>query len=372
LLVAAPGVVGGRRSSPIRTVDVSASLAGALGVELPDVDGRAVPDLLPRPVGDQPRRAHYVAAPHEVHESDRRARTLERLAAEHHITRRAVERVDPVVRGLADRAPEVDRDLTDHERRIIYLERLASVRSTMAWVEQSEVPESLLVSVITPTRNRSSLLPRAIASVLAQSYARWEHVVIDDGSTDPTPEVLSKYDDDRVKVRRTTGVGECAARNRGLDAATGDVIVYLDDDNVLHPDWCKAVVWAFSQRPAVEVLYGARIIDDVQRATGREPGALPSVQFEPFDHEGLTRHNFADMGVMAHRSGLAEARFDESLRRYGDWDLFWRLTRHRPPLELPVLACYYSTEADNRMTRAGDTPEDVEQLRAKFARLLES
>lgn len=368
LFVRAPGVVPGRRPTPIRTVDVSASLAGALGVDLGDVDGRPVDDLLPSPGVDQPREAQ---PSHPRPAGDSRGRTLERLATEHHTTRREVERLSPLVGELAVAVPAHQDQLADHERRLSYLERLASIRSTMEWIAQADVPESVLVSVVTPTHNRSSLLPRAIASVSAQSYTRWQHVVVDDGSSDPTPEVLAKFDDERLVTLRTDGVRECAARNRGLAAATGEIIVYLDDDNVLHPDWCKAVVWAFTQRPDIDVLYGARIIDDVRRATGAGSGALPWLHFEPFDHDALTRNNFADMGVIAHRAGLREATFDESLRRYGDWDLLWRLTRDRAPLELPVVACYYSTEAEGRMTRDGDTPEDTDRLRAKFAALLQ-
>jgi glycosyltransferase involved in cell wall biosynthesis len=213
-------------------------------------------------------------------------------------------------------------------------------------------------------------LPRAIESVLAQEYRRLELVVVDDGSLDETPGVLGKFDDRRIRVVRTDGVGVCAARNRALDVVTGDVVAYLDDDNLMLPLWCKAVVWAFDQRPDANVLYGARLIDDVVRARKEGEGALPSMQFEAFDFDVLTEHNFTDMNVLAHRVGLPEGRFDESVSTYGDWDLFWRLTRHRPPIELPVIACHYSTDGDHRLSAHPDDLHDREAIRAKFARLL--
>jgi glycosyltransferase involved in cell wall biosynthesis len=180
---------------------------------------------------------------------------------------------------------------------------------------------------------------------------------------------LAKYPDARISVLRTDGLGVCAARNRALDVAAGDVIAYLDDDNVMTPWWCKAVVWGFTQRPDATVLYGARIIDDVVRARREGEGAMPSIQFEPFDHQRLTDHNFADMNVLAHRSGLVEARFDETVSGYGDWDLFWRLTRDAPPLELPVLACHYTTESPDRLSDEAGVVRDRAAIRAKLHRL---
>jgi glycosyltransferase involved in cell wall biosynthesis len=182
--------------------------------------------------------------------------------------------------------------------------------------------------------------------------------------------MLAKIDDERLHVVRTEGVGVCAARNRGLDVANGEIVAYLDDDNIMTPWWCKAVVWGFSQRPDAEVLYGARLIDDVVRARHEGEGAAPTMQFEPFDFDVLTHDNFTDMNVIAHRAGLPEARFDESVATYGDWDLFWRLTRHGTPLELPVVACHYFTDGEARLSLRPDDLEHRDALRAKFARLL--
>ena len=175
------------------------------------------------------------------------------------------------------------------------------------------------------------LLPRAIASLLAQEYANWELLVVDDGSTDDTAAVLDAIDDDRVRSLRGDHGGCCAARNLALDQVKGEVVVYLDDDNVMHPRWLKSVAWAFSQRPDVDVVMGARVIDDVDRVHDwRTAGGGPWIQFEPYDRERLEQGNVADIGVIAHRAGLPEARFDEQLVSYGDWDLFLRLTQDGP------------------------------------------
>ena len=96
------------------------------------------------------------------------------------------------------------------------------------------------------------------------------------------------------------------------------------------------MVWGFQTHPDTDVLYGARLIDDAERVHGTgPPGGWPWIQFNRFDRDSLLHGNLADIGVMAHRSGLPEARFDERLQEFGDWELFLALTEHRVPLELP-------------------------------------
>jgi predicted AlkP superfamily phosphohydrolase/phosphomutase len=381
LFAAGPGIAPGWRDEPIRMVDVSASLAGATGVELADVDGRSVPDLLPVPHGRspvQPRRKLPLAstrraAPDATAVPDRLARkaiTIDRLAVEHHRTRRLAERLGDSLAWVRDAVVGQGRVLDAHAERITSLERSASVRTVMDWISHVDVAETLKVSIVLPTRNRSDVLPRAIASVLAQSYPRWELVVVDDASTDDTPKVLHELDDARLVVVHGEGRGVCAARNLALEAVTGEVVVYLDDDNMLHPDWCKSVVWAFGQRPDADVVYGARVIDDILVAQGKGSGAVPFLHFEPFDRDRLTSDNFTDIGVLAHRAGMAEARFDEQLVQYGDWDLFWRLTRREAPLELPAIACLYTTTSAGRLSQGGDRDEEKALVRAKFQALL--
>jgi hypothetical protein len=85
----------------------------------------------------------------------------------------------------------------------------------------------------------------------------------------------------------------------------------------------------------------------------------------PFDRQQLIQDNLADIGVIAHRSGLPEAHFDESLREMGDWDLLLRLTRSKPPLPLPVLACFYSTQEPDRLTAGPTFDTDAARVREK-------
>jgi glycosyltransferase involved in cell wall biosynthesis len=236
------------------------------------------------------------------------------------------------------------------KRRIDEQNRQLQVRTVMDWIAVAPLRTAPLVSVVLPTRDRCGLLPRAIASVMGQSYDNWELLVVDDESVDGTPAFMAGIADERIRAFRGRGAGVCAARNVALAQARGALVAYLDDDNIMHPGWLKAVLWAFEQHPATEVLYGAFIVDDKARLAGHGKGQMPQLYFHSYSYRGAAKHNIADMGCIAHRAELPEARFDESLREFGDWDLFLRLTRHSKPLALPAIACFYTTDAPNRLS----------------------
>lgn len=89
-----------------------------------------------------------------------------------------------------------------------------------------------LVSVIIPTFNRAATITRAIDSVLKQSYSCFELIIIDDGSTDATLEILKKYEHiEKMKFFFQENLGVSVARNRGIDMATGEYICFLDSDD---------------------------------------------------------------------------------------------------------------------------------------------
>jgi len=92
------------------------------------------------------------------------------------------------------------------------------------------------VSVVIPTYNRADVLPRAVDSVLGQTVADLELVVVDDGSTDDTADVLASYDDDRLRyVAHETNRGANVARNTGIEAAEGEYVAFLDSDDEWKP-----------------------------------------------------------------------------------------------------------------------------------------
>jgi glycosyltransferase involved in cell wall biosynthesis len=258
--------------------------------------------------------------------------------------------------------------LDGHETRLARIERQVRIATVMAWIRQATLAAEPLVSIVIPTRDRAAVLPRAIASVVAQSYPNWELLVCEDGGSDEIAAVVGSFGDPRVRhvPGRPEGVG--AARNRGLDAAAGELIAYLDDDNRMHPDWVRSVVWAFEQRPAERSLYGAIVIDDTARHHGVEGAEMPSSWLEAYDPETIADANVADTSAIAHRAGIAEARWDEELVVMSDWDLIMRLGAVRAPLMLPAIACFYYSDVEGRLTgREADHERDRARIQRRAA-----
>ena len=111
---------------------------------------------------------------------------------------------------------------------------------------QPEPSGPVLFSVVLCTYNRSSLVGRAVRSVLSQRFEDMELIVVDDGSTDDTRSVLHSIDDPRLKVIRKPNEGPQRARNTGLDAAVGRYVVFLDDDDSVLPTWLTELAAAIS------------------------------------------------------------------------------------------------------------------------------
>jgi hypothetical protein len=254
---------------------------------------------------------------------------------------------------------EVERLADELDRTRLQAERTERILSSEAWL--AAVPRSQsLISVVTPTHDRATLLPRAIASVQAQTHTHWEMIIVDDHSTDETPNVLASLEDPRIRSFSARVRGSISARNQALAAATGEIIVYLDDDNLMLPSWLAAVAWAFDTHPGYDVVYGARVLE-------RERDTLPELHFVPYDRALLERVNFIDTNALAHRRAIEGTTWDTGLQGAADWDLALRLTAARPPLALPVRAALYSTSSPNRITNGPDSPRAVEIVRALHA-----
>ena len=115
-------------------------------------------------------------------------------------------------------------------------------------------------SIIVPTYNRESSIQNTLTGCFEQSYANFEIVVVDDGSTDATLAALQKIEDPRLVVVTQENAGPAAARNHGMRIARGEYLAFLDSDDVWYPNYLKTVDEAL-QQDANRVIYGRIIID---------------------------------------------------------------------------------------------------------------
>jgi glycosyltransferase involved in cell wall biosynthesis len=171
-----------------------------------------------------------------------------------------------------------------------------------------------LVSVIIPTYNSAHFLPDAVASVRAQKGARVEIVIVDDGSTDQTVEVLAELGPDIVYIRRENG-GPAAARNTGLRAARGAWIAFLDADDVWPEDKLEFQLERLLQDDTLDLVSGKTRYVAL-------PGCLPS-QIPPAVREPVSHIHLA--AALFRRSAFERIGFfDEGLRMGEDADWFLR------------------------------------------------
>ena len=105
-------------------------------------------------------------------------------------------------------------------------------------------------SVIMPAFNRQQLIEVSVGSVLNQTFGDFELIVIDDGSTDNTVQILEQINDPRLIVLKQTNAGPGAARNRGIGVAKGEYVAFLDSDDLYLP-WTLQIYHVLLRKPVV-------------------------------------------------------------------------------------------------------------------------
>ena len=136
------------------------------------------------------------------------------------------------------------------------------------------------ISIVITNRDYAAYLPAAIGSALGQREARVEVLVVDDGSTDDSREIIASYGDG-VRTLLLDGAGQKAAFNAALEVVTGDVVLFLDADDALYPGTAAAVAAAFADHPgAARAVFRLDVVD----GDGRSSGACVPPAAKPLPH----------------------------------------------------------------------------------------
>jgi len=186
-----------------------------------------------------------------------------------------------------------------------------------------------LVSVMMPAFNAARYVADAVQSVIAQSYLDWELVVVDDGSTDETAEIVGGFSDPRIRLLRKENGGESSARNVALDVSIGEFIAYLDADDVYLPNHLAATVAFLHANRHRDAVYTDGFHID---GTGRRLVPLQARRRGPFEgrvYEEVVRASdvFGPPMCVVLRHDVVtnhRLRYDPRIVIGPDWDFFVR------------------------------------------------
>lgn len=205
-----------------------------------------------------------------------------------------------------------------------------------------------LVSVIITTHNRVHLLPIAINSVLWQTFKDFELIVVDDVSSDDTPEIIKDYENkgylQGLRIENSEGANH--ARNQGIKMAKGEYVAFLDDDDWWFPNKLERQVQIFNTNKDV-VIVGCWFL--LRNQVKRLPEQISYRRFLSINAIG----GFS-MCIFRRRDVLAVGGLDENLQNSQDWDLWLSLIERGKVIIIPECLVYYNTNNVNRITKYED------------------
>jgi glycosyltransferase involved in cell wall biosynthesis len=196
----------------------------------------------------------------------------------------------------------------------------------------------LLISVVTPSYNQAQFLEETILSVLNQDYPYLEYIIIDGGSSDGSVDIVRKYEERLAYWVSEPDRGQSHALNKGIGRATGDILFWLNADDICLPGAFSKVAEAFSQQPPPRIVIGqAYIIDHEGKLLGQRES-----QFTSWADYATRKCDIRQVAAFFDRKLFNElGGVDESLEYAMDTDLLLRFTRlHYPLIINEYLAAY--------------------------------
>lgn len=205
---------------------------------------------------------------------------------------------------------------------------------------KSGSPESR-VTIVLPVYNGEKYLPSALDSVFAQTYACIELIVVDDGSTDATPDILADYQRRySFRIIRQTNQKLPRALNAGFAASTGEYLTWTSADNLLAPDMISTLAKALTDNPDIGLVYSdRRIIDENGDDLGR-------FNAPDYDRHLLLHTNLVHCSFLYRRSCREQVGDYDPDFVYGeDWEYWIRISRNFKMERLPLALYYYRVHA---------------------------
>ena len=224
-----------------------------------------------------------------------------------------------------------------------------------------------VVSAIITVYNNEQTVADAIESFLGQTFRNLEIIVVDDGSTDGTRQLIEQRYGGQVRTVRQTNRGSAAARNAGVRSARGEYVAFMDGDDISLPERVRLQVRVLEQRPEVGLVYGniylmeaARRELRLRRGIGRYKSGhvwhdLVIKNFVPFSTIMVRRECLHDIGL-----------FDESIRSSEDWHLLVRLARRCEFFYLDEPLVQYRIHAHSKTANLEEKERAFKRVQAKI------
>lgn len=226
-----------------------------------------------------------------------------------------------------------------------------------------------LISVIVPVYNGEATIRETIESVLQQTLTNFEVIIIDDGSSDRTVEIVSEIADPRTKLFSYSNAGQGASRNRGVEQSRGDYLAFLDADDLWTPDKLEAQLNALQTHPNAAVAYSwVDFIDE--SGNFLHSGSHLSITGNAYAHLLLSNllENGSNPLIQTH-AFLDIGGFDPSLPPTEDWDLYLRLAEKYEFAVVPRPQILYRVSATTASSRVLKLEQQCRQvIEAAFAR----
>ena len=223
-----------------------------------------------------------------------------------------------------------------------------------------------IISIVTPSYNQGSYLEETILSVLEQGYPALEFFIFDGGSTDGSLDIIQKHQDQLTFWESKPDRGQSHAINKGFRMASGEIVAWLNSDDLLAPGALKVVAQAWQQNPGVGLITGqTEIIDQAGKPTGNIFGSEPNVINSLLSSENPV----SQPSTFFSTSALKEVGFlDETLHMSMDWDLWLRIGARYPTLFIPKMLSksrtWEMTKTRTQLVRSG--PEHIRIVKNFF------
>jgi glycosyltransferase involved in cell wall biosynthesis len=210
------------------------------------------------------------------------------------------------------------------------------------------------ISIVTPSLNQGEFIEETIRSVLSQEYPNLEYIVMDGGSSDKTLDILRSYSD-RLKWASEKDNGQTNAINKGLRMTSGDIVAYLNADDLLLPGTLEKVAKNFMENPGTMWITGrCRIITENGQETRRPITAYKNLWLRLHHPSLLFITDYISQPATFWRASLLNnlGYFDESLHYALDYEYFLRLNARYPLVFLPEYLAAFRVHQQSKNANA--------------------